>query len=341
MCPDQPPSLPAHVVLMQIAQGFMVAKALQTAAELGIADLVAPAPCTTEELAQATSTDAPSLLRLLRALASRGIFRQDESGRFENTPLSEALRSDAPMSARDYVIYAPHDGNVLAWTRLKSVVRTGEASFAAANGADVWGYFEQHPDVEERFNRATTALSAGSNRLVVEAYDFSPFTTIVDVGGGQGALLAAILGQNPAARGILFDLPAAADGARRYLASQGLDSRTEVVTGSIFESIPAGCDAYILKNVLHDWSDEKAVLILERCRAAIPGHGKLIIADAVMTPGNEPHPSKWFDLHMMVALGGRERTEEEFRALLARAGFTLTSARPLPAPIGIVEAVPS
>jgi hypothetical protein len=341
MSPDQPPSPPAHVVLMQLAQGFMVAKALQTAAELGIADLVAPAPCTTEELAQATSTDAPSLLRLLRALASRDIFRQDESGRFENTPLSEALRSDAPMSARDYVIYAPHDGNVLAWTRLKSVVRTGEASFAAANGADVWGYFEQHPDVEERFNRAMTALSAGSNRLVVEAYDFSPFTTIVDVGGGQGALLAAILGQSPAARGILFDLPAAADGARRYLASQGLDSRTEVVTGSIFESIPPGCDAYILKNVLHDWSDEKAVLILERCRAAIPAHGKLIIADAVMTPGNDPHPSKWFDLHMMVALGGRERTEEEFRNLLARAGFTLTSAKPLPAPIGIVEAVPS
>ncbi len=337
---DQPPTPPAQVVLMQLVQGFMVAKALQTAAELGIADLVAQAPKTAEELATSTSTDARSLLRLLRGLASRGIFRQDETGRFQNTPLSEALRSDAPMSARDYVIYAVHDGNVLAWTQLMSVLRTGEPSFAAANGTDVWGYFEQHPDVGERFNRAMTALGAGNIRLVVDAYDFSPFTTIVDVGGGEGTLLAAILARNPAARGILFDLPAVADSARRYLASQGLDNRTQVMSGSIFGSIPAGGDVYILKNVLHDWPDDKALLILERCRAAIPTHGKLVIADAVMTPGNDPHPSKWFDLHMMVALGGRERTEEEFRTLLARAGFELTSAKPLPAPIGIVEAVP-
>jgi hypothetical protein len=341
MTDQQQSGPPPHVVLMQLMQGVMIAKAVQAAAELGVADLLKDSPKTSEELAKATSTHARSLYRLLRALASQGIFREDALGRFENTPLSEPLRSDAPMSARDYVIYAPHDGNVLAWMRLMAVLQTGRPSFRDATGFDPWAYFQRHPEIGERFNRAMTSLSAGMAKMVLDAYDFSPFTSIVDIGGGQGLLLACILKAHPNLRGILFEVPSVAEEARAYLRTQGLTDRSEVIAGDAFESIPAGHDAYVMKHVLHDWSDDKAFHILERCRAAIPDHGKLIIFDAVMMPGNDPHPAKWFDLHMMVVLGGRERTEEEFGELLRRAGFALTMAKPLPAPIGIVEAVPS
>ncbi|MBI3359783.1 MAG: methyltransferase [Chloroflexi bacterium] len=325
---------------MQLVQGWMVAKALQAVAELGIADLLADSAKTSEELARATSTNPSALFRLLRALAGRGVFRQNESGLFENTALSEPLRSDSPTSVRDYLIYAPNDGNVRAWMRLMSVLQTGEPSFAEANGCELWEYFQQHSDLGERFNRAMTTLASGNNRMVLEAYDFSPFKTLIDVGGGQGQLIAEILKAHPHLRGTLFDLPAVADGARAHLTAQGVVDRCEFVAGDAFTSIPAGFEAYVLKNVLHDWSDDRCAVLLDRCRAAIPPHGKLIIVDAVMVPGNDSHPAKWFDLHMMVALGGRERTEKEFRNLLQRVGFTLTMAKSLPAPIGIVEAIP-
>ena len=195
------PETPPHAVLMQLTQGMMISKALQAVAELGIADLLAQGPRTVEDLAQATSTHAPSLFRLLRALASRGIFRQNESGCFEQTALSEPLCSDSPASVRNYVIYAPHDGNLRAWMSLISVLQTGEPSFAAANGCDMWEYFQQKPEIGERFNRAMTSLASANNRLILQAYDFSPFRTIIDVGGGQGLLLATILQAHPHLRG--------------------------------------------------------------------------------------------------------------------------------------------
>ncbi|HEX9538989.1 MAG TPA: methyltransferase [Streptosporangiaceae bacterium] len=331
---------PPAVVLMQMAQGFMVARALQAAAVLGIADLLAGGPQSAADLAAATSTNGPSLGRLLRALASRGIFRSDETGKYLNTPLSEALRGDVPGSARDYVIYAPHNGNVLAWTELDHVLRTGEPSFARANGVGFWDYLAGHPDIEVAFNRAMTAMSAETNRLVVENCDFSRFDSIVDLGGGEGRLLAAILMANPRATGTLLDLPTATEAAERYLGTEGLADRTNVVTGDLFASVPPGHDAYVLKYILHDFPDEKSLDILRVCRQAMRPQSRLIIIDAVMEPGNEPHPSKWLDLHMMVALGGRERTEEEFQALLSASGFALRSALPLPASTGVVEAEP-
>jgi len=326
---------------MQMVQGMMVAKSLQAAAELGIADRLGDSARSIDDLARTTGTDRSALFRLLRALASLGIFQQDDSGRFRQTALSEPLRSDSPGSVRDYLMYAPHDGNLRAWMGLASVLRTGEPSFAEANGCTMWDYFLQHPEVGERFDRAMTSLAAANNRMLLEAYDFSPFSTLIDVGGGQGLLLAGILRAYPNLRGTLFDLPAVAARAEAAFASGGVDGRAEVVAGDAFESIPAGFDAYLMKNVLHDWDDERCTRLLERCRAAIPRHGKLILVDAVMLPGNDPHPAKWFDLHMMVALGGRERTAEEFRSLLETAGFILTRAEPLPGLVGIVEAVPA
>lgn len=333
-------SAPPQARLIQIVQGMMASKALQLAAELGIADLLATDAKSTEELARTTSTHGPSLYRLLRALASIGIFRQTEEGLFENTELSEPLRADVPGSIRDYVIFAPNDSNVRAWMHLDSVVRTGEPSFVAANGADNWEYFAAHPELGEQFNRAMSNLSALGGPMIAYGYDFSGFQTIVDIGGGEGRLLASILAAHPGLRGAVFDLPAVAEPAAEFLRSQGLEERTEVLTGDMFAAIPGGYDAYVMRAVLHDWSDEKALILLENCRAAIPDHGKLLIFDAIMPPGNGPHFAKWLDLQMMVALGGRERNAEDFRRLLDRAGFGLTGARPLPAMIGVVEAVP-
>ena len=332
---------PPHIVLMQLVQGFMVSKALQAVAELGIADLLDESPKTSEKLAEATSTHASSLYRLLRALASRGIFREDEHGCFDNTPLSDPLRSNAPVSVRDFVIYGLHDGNMFAWTRLMEVLKTGKPSFKDATGFDFWAYiFQEHPEIGERFNRAMTSFAAGMIKMVLDTYNFSPFKSIADIGGGQGLLLVSILKAHPQLHGILFELPSVAEEANAYLQNQGLSDRCEIIAGDAFKTMPAGHDAYVLKHVLHDWSDEKACHILQRCREAIPEHGKLIVLDAVMTPDNDPHPAKWFDLHMMVALGGRERTEKEFKELLNRTGFKLTMAKPLPASIGIVEGVP-
>jgi predicted O-methyltransferase YrrM len=330
----------AVVVLMQMARGFMVAKALQAAAVLGIADLLAHGPRSVADLAAATSTDESSLGRLLRALASEDIFSSDPTGKYLNTALSETLRRDVAGSLRDYVIFAPHNGNVLAWTELDHVLRTGEPSFARANGVDFWDYFADHPDIEAAFNRAMTAMSVETNRLVVDHCDFSRFGSIIDLGGGEGRLLAAILMANPRAMGTLLDLPTAIEAATRYLATEGLADRANVVIGDLFASVPSGHDAYVLKHILHDWSDDKALEILRVCRRAVGPQSRLIIIDAVMQPGDEPHPSKWLDLHMMVALGGRERTEEEFRALLSASGFALRSAIALPASDGVVEAEP-
>lgn len=331
---------PPGVALMQIVQGFMVAKVLQAVAILGVADLLAGGGRGVADLASATGTHAQSLGRVLRALASRGIFRQESDGRYVNTALSEMLRSDVAGSVRDYVIYAPHDGNVRAWSELDYVLRTGEQSFVRANGVDMWGYFAAHPDIEQSFNRAMTALSFGTQQMVLGACDFSRFGRVIDVGGGEGRLLAAILAAHPKVHGTLFDLPAAAGAAEEFLRAEGLDERADVVAGDMFVSVPAGYDAYVLKNILHDWPDEQSLQVLQVCRSAMSPDSRLIVLDAVIEPGNEPHPAKWFDLHMMVALGGRERTKDEFAALLDAAGFVLETAISLPGPMGVVEAAP-
>lgn len=333
-------TLPPDALLMELSHGYWVSKALQTAALLGIADLLADSPRTAEDLAQVTSTNPSMLFRLLRALASYGIFRQEESGCFENTPLSEPMRCDSPDSVRDYLTYTPHDGNILAWMRFMSVMETGQPVFVAANGNDLWEYFRQHQDIGEQFNCAMTALTKRSNRMVLQEYDFSSFKTIIDIGAGQGLLLASILKTFRHVRGTLFDLPAVVKSAKKYIKTQGVTDHCEFVAGDAFKSIPAGFDAYVYQHILHDWSDDKCAVLLDRCRRAIPPNGKLVILDAVIVPGNEPHPAKWFDLYMMVALGGRERSEEDFRVMLRDAGFKLTLAKPLPVPVGIIEAVP-
>jgi len=326
-------------ILIEIAEGYRISKALQAAAELGIADLIKHSPKTSEELAQATGTHSPSLYRLLRALASKAIFRENDQGCFENTPLSEVLCTDDPHSVRDSVIYIPHDGGVRAWIRLMDVLKTGKPSFKDANGLNSWKYRQEHPEIGKHFNKHMTFFSSDMAQNLLDNYDFSAFNSIVDLGGGQGTLLASILKVYPQIHGVLFEISSVAEMAKDYLKELGLSDRSEIIVGDVFEAIPSGYDAYIMKDVLHNWNDEEVYQILQRCREAIPDHGKLIFFETVMIPGNEPDPNKWIDLHMMVALGGQERTAEKFEELLSRANFKMTKATPLPI-IGIVEAIP-
>ncbi len=333
--------LSPQAVLMRMAHGYQEAKTLQVVAELGIADLIAQEPKTAEDLSKVLGVDSDALYRLLRALASRGIFIEGRDSCFENTSLSEAIRADVTGSVRDYVINVPHDGSMLAWTKLMDVVRTGKASFKDVNGCDYWEYFRRHPDIGERFNKQMTAMTSQITSALVESYDFSQFKTLIDVGGGQGIVLASILGKNPQMRGCLYEQGSAIEGAKTVLETRGVLKRCDLIPGDFFESIPESYDAYLLKHVLHDWGDEQSLTILRNCRASIPGHGKLLIIDAVLSRDNAPHPAKWKDLHMMVIYqGGRERTKEEFHNLIRESGFELKQVIALPLPDALIEAVP-
>jgi predicted O-methyltransferase YrrM len=327
------------LVLAQYARGYLVSKALQAAAELNIADLLKDSPKDCEELARLTSTHAPSLYRLLRALAGFEIFQEDEQGRFANTALSEPLRSDVPNSIRDHVIYISHDGNVRAWMHFMETLQTGKSSFQEVNGLPLWEYLPKHPDLEEHFDRSMTQISRMQCEEAVSNCDLSDCSSVLDIGGGQGMLLAKILQAYPQLHGAIFERDSVAERAKQHLAEQGIAERSKIISGSFLETVPSGYDTYVMKQVLHNWNDEKAGQILGRCRRAMPEHGKLIIFETVIMPGNEPHPSKWFDLHMLVILGGKERTAKEFDSLLAQAGFRMTKAIQAET-IGIVEAVP-
>jgi hypothetical protein len=331
---------PPHAVLMQTIQGFMAAKALGVAAELAIADALASGPKTIAVLAADTGTDGPSLHRLLRALASRGIFVEDAEGRFANTPASTPLRSGVPGSVRDYLVYALHEGNLLAWNRLAEVVRTGEPSFVAANGEEPFPYLEKRPELADRFDRAMTSMSFPLIQAVTTVYDFSRFRSLVDIGGGRGHVLAAIVAATPGLRGVLFDQAHVIPRADAWLTERGVRERCDLIAGSFFESVPAGHDAYLLKHVLHDWDDARSLTILQATHRGMPSDGTLLILDAVIGPGNEPNPAKWLDLQMMVILGGKERTQAEHGALLSRAGFRIQRIVEVPGTVPIIEAKP-
>jgi len=330
-----------QAVLMRMAYGYREAKALQVVAELGIANLVAQESKSAEELSKVLGVDSDALYRLLRALANEGIFKEGRDSRFENTPLSEAIRDDVPGSVRDYVINAPDDGRWLAWNKFMDVVKTGKASFEDANGCDKYEYFRRHPDIGERFNKQMTAMTSQITSALVKSYDFSQFKTLIDVGGGQGIVIASILGKNPQMRGCLYEQSSVIEGAKTFLETQGVINRCDLISGDYFESIPKGYDAYLLKHVLNDWGNEEALPILRNCRASIPKHGKLLIIGAVLGKDNAPHVGKWRDLQLMVmSQGARERTKREFDNLLRNSGFELKQVIAPPIPDAIVEAVP-
>jgi hypothetical protein len=324
--------------MRNLLMGFVVSRALQVAAELGLADALADGPKNRDTLAREVGAHADTLNRLMRTLASFGVFDQLPDGRFTNTPRSEYLRRDVPGSMRGLArMYA---GAPLweAWTGLEHSVRSGEASFAHVHGTPMFEYLAAHPDTARRFDEGMVASSRLMNEALVEAYEWDRFGTLVDVAGGVGSTLAAILRANSGVQGVLFDLPHVIERGRDFLAQQGVAERCRTVPGSFFDSIPTGADAYFMKHIIHDWDDEDCLRILHNCRAAMPDHAKLIICEKIVPPGNEQSVVKTIDLVMLVLTdGGRERTEQEFRDLFTRAGLRLARVVPTRAENSILE----
>lgn len=332
--------VPPTIALIQKLIGTWVAQCISVAAKLGTADALAEGPKGAEELAAAANAHAPSLYRVLRALASVGIFAEDEDGRFRLTALAEPLRSDVQGSVRSFAIMMGEPWNYRPWEHLIHSVTTGQTGFEHAFGAGIWEYLADQPEASALFDAAMTGRSGPDDAAVATDYDFSGLKVVVDVAGGRGSLLAAILRANPDMRGILFDQPHVSPGAREYLTGAGLAQRCEIAAGDFFESVVAGGDAYILKRVIHDWDDERATRILKRCRQAMPATGRLLVVETVIPPRNEPSFGKLLDVHMLVWTGGKERTEAEYQALLSAAGFELSNVVPTRSSLSVVEGVP-
>ena len=321
--------LDSQLQMRNLLMGFVVSRSLQVAAELGLADALASGPKDRDALAREVGAHADTMDRLMRTLASFGVFDRLPDGRFANTRHSECLRSDTPGSMRALARMYGDSPLWQAWAGLEHSVRSGEPGFAHIHGSPVFEYLAAHPDSARRFDEGMVASSRLMNETLVNAFEWDKIGTLVDVAGGVGSTLAAILRASPRTRGVLFDLPHVIERGRDYLAQQGVGTRCRTEAGSFFDAIPGGADAYFLKHIIHDWDDDDCLRILRNCKAAMPDHAKLLICEKVVPPGNEPSYTKIMDLVMLVLTdGGRERTELEFRDLFARAGLRL--ARILP-----------
>ncbi|MES4891253.1 methyltransferase [Streptomyces sp. NPDC096012] len=323
--------------LLELALGYVYSAALHTAARFGIADHLVDGPRTAAELAEAIEVDGPYLYRLLRLLATKGVFREDTEGRFHLTALARPLCTDGERSLRDYITVR---GEAVFWEsagRLHEAVRTGTTAFERLYGVPFYDHVAADPAFGRAFNSSMAAFSETLSNDVAEAWDFSQVKSAVDVGGGRGGLLRAILRRNPHMTGTLFDLKSVVAG--HVLDEPGLEGRWTVAGGDFFVSVPAGADVYLLKHVLASWPDEDCVRILRTCRAAMPAHARLLAVNAMIPPGNDPHPGKTIDLLMMTVLNGKGRTRAEYEALLTAAGFTVTRVLEASPHASVMEAV--
>lgn len=330
--------IPPPIQMLQIISGFWVARCVYLTAKLGIADHIKDEPKTTEELAAATGAHAPSLFRVLRALASVGVITQ-EGNRFGGTPLSETLCADSPNSIRAFAMTELGEEHYPAWGELLYSVRTGGIAFDKAFGEPCWEFFRKNPENAQIFNDAMTAMTAQANQAIHAIYEFSGINRIVDVGGGHGGLITGILKKNPNMTGILFDSSQVIEGAKASVAASGVADRLQLAGGDFFQSVPEGGDAIVMKWIIHDWNDEQSVTIMKNCHRALPENGKLILIEAVVPETSEPHFAKFIDLNMLVMTGGRERTEAEFSQLYEAAGFKLTRVVPSDSPFSVIEGV--
>ena len=325
--------------LGRMITGCWLTQMLYVTAKLELADHLAERPRLVSELAQQTSTHEPSLFRLLRGLASVGVFAERSDGRFELTEMADLLRTDHPHSARASILMMGGT-QYQAWGELLHSVRTGETGFEKLHGEPLFDYLGKHPDEAAIFDQAMVSIHGRETGAIIAACDFSAFRQIVDLGGGNGSQLCGILQANPEVSGIVFDLPHVAERADSFIATQHLSGRCQTRGGSFFETVPEGGDAYLLRHILHDWNDDQCRTILQAVRRAIPASGRLLIIETVIRPGNEAGFAKLLDLTMLVIPGGKERTEPEYRTLLASAGFRLNRIVPTAAEVDILEAVP-
>lgn len=327
--------------MMQMLTGFWVSQSLCVAAELGIADQLINGPQSIEALAKALNAHEDNLYRLMRALSSLGVFRELDGRMFESTPLADLLRSDSPNSMRAIALMLGRE-NYTAWGKAFQAVRYGESPFESAYGMPVYEYFSKNPESAGLFNEAMVALVRNDNASILESYDFGQFSTLVDVAGGYGMLLSSILKRYSHLSGVLFDLAQVVENAGPVLQNAGVEARCHTEAGDFFKAVPAGGDGYILSRVAHGFSDEQSVLILRNIHRAMVPEGKLLMMEFLLEPGNQPETArtKLMDVNMMVfAPGGRDRTKDEYQALLQEAGFRLNQVISTESGIVILEAV--
>ncbi|HEX6405035.1 MAG TPA: methyltransferase [Pseudonocardiaceae bacterium] len=328
--------------MRQLTFGALVSQAISVIARFGVADTLAAGPRQVDDIAGLVGAHGPALYRLLRALGDVGVVAELEDRQFALTPVGELLRSDVPGSLRGWATMVGMPFHRYPWTDLYETVRTGQSAFDRVHGKEVFEYLAEHPEDAAVFDAAMTSISTAETASIVKAYDFSRFRTIVDVGGGRGGLLAAILSANPNLQGVLFDIPTVVAESGDELSRVEIVDRCKVVSGDFFESVPEGGDAYLLSNVIHDWDDDRAAQILGRCRAAMGGSACVLLAEIVLPEGREPSLGKLADLEMLVmTAGGRQRTEAEYHALFGGVGLRLTRIVPSAGMVSLVEAVPN
>jgi hypothetical protein len=324
--------------LLGMITSYWSAMSIHVAAKLKLADLIKDGPKSAQELAQATKTHPQALYRLLRALASAEIFAEDADGRFTMTPMGECLIDR--HGSQWAVAMMMGDEHFRAWGDLLYSVQTGKPAFDHVYGKGIFDYLTEHPDQAKIFDAAMTGFHGPETQAMIDAYDYAGVNTLVDIGGGNGTVLSAVLGRYPAIKGILYDLPGVIERAKKNLAEAGLAARCQTITGSFFESAPPGGDAYQMRHIIHDWTDEQCHAILGHIRKVIPKTGRLLVIEMVIKPRNEPQLAKWLDLNMLALPGGRERTEAEYRDMYARAGFNLERVVPTPTEVSIIEGRP-
>jgi hypothetical protein len=316
---------------------YWISQAIYAAARFDIAGYLKDGPRSVEELATATSTDSDALYRLLRALASVGIFAEGESRRFSSTPLAEPLRDDVPGSKRALALMAG-DVQFRAWTEIEYSVRTGKIAFDKVFRKPVFDYLGEHPDQARIFDQAMVGIHGREANAVLDAYDFGGIGLLADIGGGNGSQISAILRKHTALQGLLFDLPHVVARAKQPIESAGLSDRCQLVGGSFFDYVPPGADAYLMRHIIHDWDEEKSLTILRNCHQAMTASSRLLVVESVIPAGNEPFPGKFLDLVMLLITGGKERTEAEYRSLFGKGGFNLKRVIPTDTEVSIIEA---
>jgi hypothetical protein len=337
-----PPEVAASQLVQQFSTGYIISSALQVVAKLKIADHLAAGPRTAAQLAQAAHVQEDALYRVLRTLASVGVFEERDARTFALNMPADLLRADAPGSVRDMVLWMTDPFHFRVYAEMLYSVQTGRPAVDKVYALPVFDHFAREPELSTVFNNAMTAFSATVIPAVLKSYDFSGIRVLVDVAGGHGEVLMSILRAYPEMHGVLFDLPHVVEGALPRIAATGLANRCQTASGDFFETVPRQGDAYIMKHIIHDWDDQRALIVLRNIRTALEGkpEGRLILLESVLQPGNQPDFGKIIDLEMLVLPGGRERTADELRALLGRAGFNLTAIVGSESPLSVVEARP-
>ena len=329
-------NLPPPELMNRMLTGYWISQALYVAAKLGLADLLTSGPRSADDLAQATKTDAPSLYRLLRALASVGVFADDGSHRFSLTPLAECLRSDVPGSQRALAIMSGEE-HYRSWGDVLYSVQTGKPAFDKLYGMPVFEFLSKNPEQATVFDAAMVGVHGRETAAMTDAYDLSGVAVLADIGGGNGSLLTTVLQKYPTMRGMLYDLPGVTERARANLRAAGLADRCQVIGGNFFASVPGGADAYLMRHIIHDWDDDRASMILRNIHRALGKEGRLLVVEGVIPPGNDPSFGKLLDLTMLVIPGGKERTKEEYHKLYEAGGFRLTRIVPTRAEVSVIE----